>query len=165
MEDVWGELPRLVFAVFDLDRFKAVNDGLGRDGADVALAAVGARLESRFVAERPSGRLSFYRVGGDMFAALALDIGDLSAFGESLLAVTTTPFTIADRDVYLVASVGIASGTQAHDGPDLLTQSEQPMVAPKSDARARTALHSKTGAEGAPRDHVALEGDLRRRLS
>jgi diguanylate cyclase (GGDEF)-like protein len=154
----------LTLAVFDLDRFKAVNDSLGRDGADVALAAFVERLEYRFVAERNSGRLSFYRVGGDMFAALALDIGDLSAFGETLLAVTTTPFAIADRDVYLVASVGIASGAHAHDGADLLTQAEQAMVAAKRDGGARVALYSKTFAEGEPRDQVALEADLRRAL-
>jgi diguanylate cyclase (GGDEF)-like protein/PAS domain S-box-containing protein len=164
LDDLSGELPRLTLAVFDLDRFKAVNDSLGRDGADVALAAFVERLEYRFVAERNSGRLSFYRVGGDMFAALALDIGDLSAFGETLLAVTTTPFAIADRDVYLVASVGIASGAHAHDGADLLTQAEQAMVAAKRDGGARVALYSKTFAEGEPRDQVALEADLRRAL-
>jgi len=132
LEGLAGELPRLTLAVFDLDRFKAVNDSLGRDGADVALAAFVERLEYRFVAERTAGRLSFYRVGGDMFAALALDIGDLRAFGETLLAITAAPFTIADRDVYLVASVGVASGTQAENGPDLLTQAEQAMIAPSA---------------------------------
>ncbi|MEA2825524.1 MAG: hypothetical protein QOF03_2006 [Alphaproteobacteria bacterium] len=164
LEDLSGQLPRLALAVFDLDRFKAVNDSLGRDGADVALAAFVERLEYRFVAERTAGRLSFYRVGGDMFAALALDVGDLGAFGEALLAVTTTPFAIADRDVYLVASAGVASGAHAHDGPDLLTQAEQAMVAAKRDGGARVALFSKTFAEGVPRDEVALEADLRRAL-
>jgi diguanylate cyclase (GGDEF)-like protein len=164
LEDLVGELARLALAVFDLDRFKAVNDSLGRDGADVALAAFVERLEHRFATERTAGRLSFYRVGGDMFAALALNIGDLRTFGENLLAAMATPFTIADRDVYLVASVGVASGIQAQDGPDLLTQAEQAMIAAKREGGARVVLYSETFTEGEPRDHVALEADLRRAL-
>jgi diguanylate cyclase (GGDEF)-like protein/PAS domain S-box-containing protein len=164
LDELVDELPHLALAVFDLDRFKAVNDSLGRDGADVALAAFVERLEHRFVMERNAGRLSFFRVGGDMFAALALNIGDLRAFGENLLAVTATPFVVADRDVYLVTSVGVASGAHAEDGPDLLTQAEMAMVAAKRDGGARVALYSKTIAEGETPDHVALEADLRQAL-
>ena len=164
LEGLAGELPRLALAVFDLDRFKAVNDSLGRDGADVALAAFVERLEYRFVTERNAGRLTFFRVAGDMFAALALNIGDLRAFGENLLTVTATPFAIADRDVYLVASVGVAAGAHAEDGPDLLTQAELAMIAAKREGGARVAIYSKTFAEGEPRDHVALEADLRQAL-
>ena len=164
LEDVAGELARLALAVFDLDRFKAVNDSLGRDGADVALAAFVERLEYRFVAERTANQISFFRVGGDMFAALALDIADLRAFGENLLAVTAAPFVIADRDVYLVASVGVAAGLHAEDGLDLLTQAELAMIAAKREGGARVSLYSTSFAEGEQRDHVALEADLRHAL-
>jgi diguanylate cyclase (GGDEF)-like protein/PAS domain S-box-containing protein len=161
LEDIAGELPRLALAVFDLDRFKTVNDSLGRDGADVALAAFVERLEFRFVADRTAGRLSFYRVGGDMFAALSLDIGDLRAFGENLLAVMVTPFNIADLDVYLVASVGVASCIQAEDGPDLPTQAGWARRSPLASEAEPGRAYSKSFAEAASRSHGSGE-DARR---
>jgi diguanylate cyclase (GGDEF)-like protein len=164
LEEVGGDLARLTLAVFDLDRFKAVNDSLGRDGADVALAAFVDRLEQRFTVERTSGRLSLYRVGGDMFAALAFDIGDSGAFAEKVLAVTAEPFTIAEREVYLVASVGVATGNLAQDGLDLLAHGELAMVEAKRQGGARVTTYSSTSAQAQPRDPVALETELRRAL-
>ena len=162
--EIGAELGRSALAVFDLDRFKAVNDSLGRDAADVALAAFVERLEDRFASERDSGRLTLYRVGGDMFAALAFDIGDLAAFGQSVLAVTAAPFGIAEREVYLVASVGIAAGSEAEDGQELLAQAELAMVEAKREGGGRTVLYSRRTAEPAPRDPVALETGLRQAL-
>jgi diguanylate cyclase (GGDEF)-like protein len=164
LEEIGDELPRSTLAVFDLDRFKAVNDSLGRDGADVALTAFVERLEQRFVGERTGGRLSLYRVGGDMFAALALDIGDSGAFAENVLAVTAEPFSVADREVYLVASVGVASGNLAEDGQDLLAQAELAMVEAKRQGGGRVAVYSSASVQLRPRDPVALETELRRAL-
>ena len=164
LEGIGGELPHSSLAVFDLDRFKAVNDSLGRDGADMALAAFVERLEYRFAAERAAGRMALFRVGGDMFAALAFDIGDLGAFGRNVLAVTAAPFTIAVREVFLVASVGVASGENAEDGQDLLAHAELAMVEAKREGGSRVALYSGSFAETAPHDAVALETDLRHAL-
>ena len=164
LQEIGADLPRSTLAVFDLDRFKAVNDSLGRDGADVALAAFVDRLEQRFITERTSGRITFYRVGGDMFAALGLDIGDPGAFAENVLEVTAAPFSIADREVYLVASIGVASGNLAEDGQDLLAQGELAMVEAKRQGGARVAAYSSTSAPSRPRDPVALDSDLRRAL-
>jgi diguanylate cyclase (GGDEF)-like protein len=164
LEEIGDDLARSTLAVFDLDRFKAVNDSLGRDGADVALAAFVDRLEQRFVSERSSGRLSLYRVGGDMFAALAFDVGDPVSFAENVLAVTAEPFTIAEREVFLVASVGVATGSSSQDGQDLLAQGELAMVEAKRQGGARVASYSSSSAQLRPRDPVALETELRRAL-
>jgi diguanylate cyclase (GGDEF)-like protein len=158
------DLPRAALAVFDLDRFKAVNESLGRDGADVALASFVERLEHRFVSERTSGRLVLFRVGGDMFAALAFGIGDLASFGRNILAVTTTPFTIAEREVYLVASLGVASGQDAQSGAGLLALAEQAMVDAKREGGGRVALYSGHAEVPTLRDAVALETGLRHGL-
>jgi diguanylate cyclase (GGDEF)-like protein len=164
LEDIGEQLEDAVLAVFDLDHFKAVNDSLGRDGADLALAAFVERQEYRFVAERASGRLEFFRVGGDMFAALAFRVGDLASFGENILAATNTPFAIAEREVFLVASVGVAAGKDAQDGQDLLTQAELAMVEAKREGGGRVALYSTAFSEATPRDFVGLEADLRHGL-
>ncbi len=164
LDAIGADLPRAVLAVFDLDRFKAVNDSLGRDGADVALAAFVDRLEQRFAGERNSGRLVLFRVGGDMFAALAFGIGDLAAFGHNILAVTATAFTIAEREVYLVTSVGVASGQDAKSGAGLLGLAEQAMVDAKRQGGGRVALYSNNGQVPVLRDAVALETGLRQGL-
>jgi len=164
LEDIGDALPRSALAVFDLDRFKGVNDSLGRDGADVALAAFVERVEEAFADERESGRLNMFRVGGDMFAALGRDIGDPERFGRIIIAVMREPFAIADREVFLVASVGVASGREAADGPDLLAQAERAMIEAKLQGGARVVLYTGRSATHAPRDTVALETGLRHAL-
>jgi EAL domain-containing protein (putative c-di-GMP-specific phosphodiesterase class I) len=108
--------------------------------------------------------LVLFRVGGDMFAALAFDIGDLKSFGRNVLAVTAAPFGIADREVYLIASVGVASGQDAPDGPNLLSQAEQAMVDAKRQGGGRVALYSTQAQLPALRDAVAMETGLRHAL-
>ena len=164
LDEVGPDLPRAALAVFDLDRFKSVNDSLGRDAADVALAAFVERLEQIFVSERSSGRLLLFRVGGDMFAALAFGIGDLANFGRNILGVTATPFPIAEREVYLVASVGVASGQDAQSGMGLLALAERAMVDAKRQGGGRVALYSGDAQAPALRDAVALETGLRQGL-
>jgi diguanylate cyclase (GGDEF)-like protein len=164
LDTIGPDLERSALAVFDLDRFKAVNDSLGRDGADVALAAFVERLEHCFAKERNSGRLALFRVGGDMFAAFALDIGDLAEFGQNVLGAMTASFDIADRDVYLTASIGVAAGADAGDGQDLLAQAELAMIDAKRQGGARVVLYSGRSPMPARRDAVALEADLRRAL-
>lgn len=164
LDAIGADLSRAALSVFDLDRFKAVNESLGRDGADVALAAFIERLETRFVNERNAGRLALFRVGGDMFAALAFDAGDLAGFGRNVLAVTASPFAISDREVYLTTSVGVASGREADSGGALLAMAERAMVDAKRQGGSRVALYSSNANVPALRDTVALETGLRQGL-
>lgn len=165
LDTIGSDLERFALGVFDLDRFKTVNESLGRDGADVALAAFVERLEHCFAKERHSGHLWLFRVGGDMFAALARDVGDLGNFGQNVLAAMTASFDIADRDVYLTASVGVAAGGDADDGQDLLAQAELAMIDAKRQGGAKAVLYSGRSQIAIPRDAVALEADLRRALT
>jgi diguanylate cyclase (GGDEF)-like protein/PAS domain S-box-containing protein len=164
LEDIGPALQRSTLAIFDLDRFKAVNDSLGRDGADLALAAFVERLEESFANERKSGHLVLFRAGGDMFAALGLDVADLSRFGQKVIGVTAAPFSVSDREVYLVASVGVAAGRDAEDGQDLLAQAELAMIDAKRQGGGRVALYTRRDAMPAARDPVALETALRHAL-
>jgi diguanylate cyclase (GGDEF)-like protein len=164
LEDIGPALPRSALAIFDLDRFKAVNDSLGRDGADLALAAFVERLEESFADERKSGHLVLFRAGGDMFAALGLDIADLSRFGEKIIGVTAQPFSVSDREVFLVTSVGVAAGRDAQDGQDLLAEAELAMIDAKRQGGGRVALYTSRDRVSAARDPVALETALRHAL-
>jgi diguanylate cyclase (GGDEF)-like protein len=164
LENIGPALQRSALAIFDLDRFKAVNDSLGREGADSALAAFVERLEERFANERKSGHLVLFRAGGDMFAGLALDIADLSRFGQTIVGVTAAPFSVSGREVYLVASVGVADGGDAQDGQDLLARAELAMIDAKRQGGGRVALYTSRDCVPAARDAVALETALRRAL-
>ena len=151
-------------AVFDLDRFKSVNDSLGHDGADAALKEFSARLLQAFAAERAEGSVMLFRVGGDMFAALARNLSDLGAFGVRVLVLLGTPLNIAGREVYLSASIGVASGNEADDGLDLLARAELAMVQAKREGGNRVSLYSGAITRPVSRDPVALEAGLRHAL-
>ncbi len=60
-------------AIFDVDRFKAVNDVQGYSAGDAALAAIASELEARL---RAGDLLA--RLGGDEFAALLVGAFDLA---------------------------------------------------------------------------------------
>jgi diguanylate cyclase (GGDEF)-like protein/PAS domain S-box-containing protein len=95
-------------AIFlDLDGFTAVNDSVGHGAGDLLLAQAARRLRAAV----PSHEI-VARWGGDEFAVLvtdtaspqeAVDIAERLAVG-----IAAEPFRVADRDIPLTASVGVA---------------------------------------------------------
>jgi diguanylate cyclase (GGDEF)-like protein/PAS domain S-box-containing protein len=95
-------------AIFvDLDGFTAINDSVGHGAGDLVLAQAGRRLRGLVPAHDTVARW-----GGDEFAVLIdsatgpqeiVDIADRLAG-----AIAAEPFQIADRDVTITASVGVA---------------------------------------------------------
>ncbi|HMD46097.1 MAG TPA: EAL domain-containing protein [Acidimicrobiales bacterium] len=103
-------------AVLDLDRFKAINDALGHDVGDEFLVEVASRL--RDAAAGPQPLLA--RLGGDEFLALFehVDRGARYAaetFADRALAAVSRPFKIADTEVFVSASIGIAATEDPKD--------------------------------------------------
>jgi diguanylate cyclase (GGDEF)-like protein len=93
--------------VLDLDRFKAINDGLGHEIGDEVLVAVAARLEAADGTAEVIARL-----GGDEF--LVLFDGDdaeqkASAYAQRALHALDSPIRAGDSEVFVTASIGIAS--------------------------------------------------------
>lgn len=81
---------RLAFIVFDLDRFKVINDQFGHEAGDAVLKAAGARLEQTF------GELArVARWGGDEFV-VTVDIEhmDLSVLEATLERLISEPPTL-----------------------------------------------------------------------
>jgi diguanylate cyclase (GGDEF)-like protein/PAS domain S-box-containing protein len=95
-------------AIFlDLDGFTAVNDSVGHGAGDLLLAQAARRLRAAV----PSHEM-VARWGGDEFAVLisdaaspqeAVDVAERLAVG-----IAAEPFQVADRDIPLTASVGVA---------------------------------------------------------
>jgi len=89
----------------DLDQFKLVNDSLGHLEGDRLLQGVVQRM----LAVCAEGTLA--RFGGDEFTLLATGFDGpepVRRLGERLIRCLDEPFRIADRDVYVGASIGIS---------------------------------------------------------
>lgn len=97
---------RIAVHFVDLDGFKAVNDGFGHAWGDELLRMVGARLKDTL---RESDTVA--RVGGDEFVVVQPDLPDGTAargLAQRLLDVLAAPFTIAQAQVRVGASIGIS---------------------------------------------------------
>ncbi len=103
--------------LFDLDRFKEVNDTLGHHFGDLLLEQVGPRLKGLL---RDGDSVA--RLGGDEFVVLLLDLADASQAtlaAERMSAALREPFQLDDVTVDMEASLGIAISPE--DGIDFET--------------------------------------------
>ena len=80
--------------LFDLDRFKEINDTYGHDTGDLLLREVSTRLNAL-------GRFSetFYRLGGDEFAFLSSDLTETAAVSRAreISDSISKPYTINNQ--------------------------------------------------------------------
>jgi diguanylate cyclase (GGDEF)-like protein len=139
--------PPAMFAMFDLDGFKAYNDHFGHLAGDTLLAHLGQRLQSAV-----AGAGTAYRLGGDEFCIL-LDAGlpgndvrltaaltALSAKGEGFTVgasygTVSLPFEalsptqamrVADDRMYARKGDRVSAGKQSHDVLLELLRERQP---------------------------------------
>jgi len=97
---------QIAVLVLGLDRFKAINDSQGLDAGDALLLHVGRSLT---VALREGDTVA--RLSGDEFAVTLSDLAgeeDVAAVALKLLAAVLEPMTLAGRNVYTSASMGIS---------------------------------------------------------
>ena len=147
----------------DLDAFKSVNDGLGRDAGDELLRQVARRLDSIL---RTNDML--VRQGGDEFTLLAeLEAGldataVVVAMAERIHGVLEDSFRLADSELRLAASVGAAIYPQdAPDARTLLIHADSAMYEAK-EAGSGFALYRPTATR--PVARMSIAAALRRGL-
>jgi diguanylate cyclase (GGDEF)-like protein len=100
-----------VLLMFDLDRFKAINDTFGHQAGDAVLAKF---CEVALAALRP-GDL-FGRFGGEEFACLmaGASLGEASLMADRIRsAFGKTPIAIGQEQVTVTVSVGVAMSNEA----------------------------------------------------
>jgi len=140
--------PRSEVAVLflDLDGFKQVNDRLGHENGDVLLRAAGARIVARL---RDDDLVA--RFGGDEFTVLLNNGGDRRTVGEvasRIHAAIGTPFGIANGQVAIGVSIGIAMSDGQQDSPDeILRRADMAMYHAKTNGALGWAFYEEEMGE------------------
>ncbi|KQT52403.1 MULTISPECIES: EAL domain-containing protein [unclassified Aureimonas] len=161
LSEVPGEAGGVALLVFDLDRFKAVNDTLGHGTGDEVLIETAARARQAF---GPDAFLS--RIGGDEFAVL-LRCGGAEAACEAarrFLASVAEPFQIKGHRICVASSIGIGwwpPGTL--NATDMLRQADTALYRAKSRSAA-TVVVFESGMDVDRLARLALEADIEQAL-
>jgi diguanylate cyclase (GGDEF)-like protein len=126
----------LALLFFDLDHFKAVNDALGHHVGDQLLTQAGSRLLNVVRSSDTAARL-----GGDEFAVIvenAADQADVLHVANHIIETLNQPFTVADRQAYVSASLGITFyPADAEDANNLLKNADAAMYLAKQKGRGQ----------------------------
>lgn len=147
----------------DCDRFKLVNDSFGHAIGDLLLCALARRIESYL---RPGDTLA--RLGGDEFTVLLDEVTDereAVAFAELILTGFVTPFSLPDHELFVTASIGIATSVQGSRSPDdLLRDADIAMYRAKGRGKHRCEVFRADLLEQSER-RLRLETDLRHAIA
>ena len=140
---------RLGVMLLDLDGFKAVNDSHGHDAGDSLLQEVSHRIRQVFREYDVVARL-----GGDEFAVLVSEVegeDQLAMIAQRLLSTLSAPIWVADEEVHITASIGIAIFPDSAESiTELLRAADAAMYEAKRAGKNR--YHFSTGsAEPPPR--------------
>ncbi len=148
--------------LFDLDRFKLVNESRGRGCGDELLNQVAMRVQACL---RPGDTLA--RLGSDEFAIVLNDIcgpTDAVYVVERLQDALARAFEFDLHSLYTSASVGIALASESYRCPqDMLRDADVAMYRAKNSGQATYAVYDTAMHDQAMFQH-RMETDLRRAL-
>jgi diguanylate cyclase (GGDEF)-like protein/PAS domain S-box-containing protein len=148
----------------DIDDFQLVNDSLGRRAGDELICGLTARVQDLL---RATDLLA--RTSGDGFLLLLADLhDDPAAVAERVAAQVIDclgePFTVADAEFRVSASIGIALAPRdACDAGALLAHADSAMYRARESARGGWALNARAGRD--PLARLSMAARLRRGLA
>ncbi len=160
--------------LFDINRFKSINDSLGPDRGDEVLWAFSERLRNTFE-KLPSStfnlssviKSAIARVGGDRFAIMmpitcaqeSCDV--LTSLLHQFVEVFEAPFVVDDQSIYLSVSIGVSTLTaQTTSIESLLNDAETAMLHAKARTDTQFAFYAEQMDEKA-RELLSMENGLR----
>lgn len=148
LNELWSQCARferpLSLILFDIDRFKLINDTHGHTAGDVVLKSVAAVCR---------GAIRGYdlpaRIGGEEFVIVCpeTDIGGAVALAERLRsAIENHKFTVAAASIPVTVSLGVAERRAEHrDAEDLLAATDAMLYRAKETGRNRIWVQLVTG--------------------
>jgi diguanylate cyclase (GGDEF)-like protein/PAS domain S-box-containing protein len=142
----------------DLDRFKNVNDGLGREAGDALLCEVPRRL---LAALRPEATLA--RIVADEFVAVLDVAGEEEALRLARRArqALDEPFEVHGHPIRMTASIGIALARGTRTSPeDVLRHAHTALVRAKEAGRDTETLYDEK-MQPLVANRLELESSLR----
>ncbi len=152
----------LAMIFLDLDNFKTVNDSLGHAAGDTLLVEASRRLTACVRATDTAARL-----GGDEFAILLEDPTDedgRTQIAERIIAALARPFAIEGRDVFVGASLGLATAHNGDGADDLLRNADVAMYMAKTRGKGRLERFAPE-MHAVALERMELETDLRRAIT
>ncbi|HEX5272803.1 MAG TPA: diguanylate cyclase, partial [Gemmataceae bacterium] len=125
----------LSLVLFDIDRFKRINDGLGHLAGDAVLRELAACVKETVRKEE-----LFARYGGEEFAVVLPEtpVEDAVAFAERLReAVAAHPFAHGGQPLPVTVSVGVAGtmGQEAYTPGELIARADKALYQAKNEGR------------------------------
>lgn len=147
----------------DLDRLKAVNDGLGAQVGDHVISEIGRRLNTLDL----PGKDLLARIGGDEFALIICNEPLQRVAGEIAKKIhrqVRAPVRHGEQDLDISASIGIShySG-ECLEAEELLRNAEAAMYHAKSLGRAQSVMFDSE-IQMTARSRFAVENELRQAL-
>ena len=147
----------------DLDDFKLVNDSFGHSVGDRLLTRIANRLKRCVRAQDLVARF-----GGDEFTFLVEDdtggAGNALRVADRIAQELRVPYQLEDQDVFVTASIGIASSVSKEDSPeDLISNADTAMYRAKATSKATYEVFEPSMSVNAL-EQLRLASDLRRAL-
>jgi diguanylate cyclase (GGDEF)-like protein/PAS domain S-box-containing protein len=155
--------PRVGCAVLfiDVDRFKLVNDSLSHAVGDKLLVTLASRLAGVL---RPGDTVA--RIGGDEFTVLldgVTDPGEAKLVSDRIHAALGTAFLVAERELFVTASVGIALSAPGMSPSELMRNADIAMYDAKRRGRAQSTIFDQS-MHSQVVTRLARENDLRQAI-
>jgi diguanylate cyclase (GGDEF)-like protein len=144
--------------LFDLDRFKEINDTLGHRYGDRVLRAIGPRIVP--LLREPD---TLARLGGDEFCVLLPKVDGVAAALDVAHRITRAleaPFEIDGMDMVVAASCGVAVAPAHGDTADLLLQRSDVAMYVSKTSHVSVVAYEDHLDRNTP-DRLSMLGDLR----
>lgn len=152
---------RIAVLVVDIDRFRVVNEGVGRVAADRMLVEVSRRIGTVL-----RGGDTLARFSGDEFVILCEDLASHAEAGvvaERIARCLKAPVEAGGAEATLTVSTGIALGRMGDDADQLLRDADGAMTQAKERGKNRYEF-SDSGLRHTTQERLQIENDLRKAI-
>ncbi|HEX4798531.1 MAG TPA: GGDEF domain-containing protein, partial [Burkholderiales bacterium] len=156
-----SEKSRLAVAVVDVDRFKIINDSLGRQAGDKLLRHIAERIEDR------AGPIRTARISADRFAIVRSGVSSESEVArlieQWLAECFGPPYAVSGTELRVSAKAGVALFPNDGADADALFQNAEAALKKAKATGERYLFHTQQMTERIG-EKLALENKLRQAL-